>query len=76
MKKTMTGRIVSDRMEKTLVVLVEIKKRHPRYHKIVFKHKRYKVHNENKDLKVGDSVVIEETRPISKHKHYKVVSKA
>ncbi len=75
MKKTLTGKIVSDKMTKTVVVEVVHKFRHPKYHKIIIRHKKHKVHNEQEGLKVGDEVVIEETRPISKDKHFIVVKK-
>lgn len=76
MKKTMTGKIVSDKMTKTVVVMVESKFRHPKYQKVIIRHKKFKAHNETEGLKVGDMVVIEETRPISKDKHFIVVKKA
>lgn len=76
MKKTLTGKIVSDKMTNTVVVVVESKFRHPKYKKIIIRHKKYKAHNENKDYKVGDVVVMEETRPISKDKHFIVIKKA
>lgn len=75
MRKTLTGIIVSDKMAKTVVVKVERKFRHPAYKKVVIRHKKYKAHYEKDDLKVGDRVKIEETRPISKDKHFKVVEK-
>ncbi|KKP86661.1 MAG: 30S ribosomal protein S17 [Candidatus Roizmanbacteria bacterium GW2011_GWA2_35_8] len=75
MKKILSGEIVSTKMQKTIVVSVERKFRHPRYKKVIIKHKKYKVHNEIADLKVGDKVNIEETRPISKDKHFIVINK-
>ena len=75
MKKILSGKIISTKMQKTVVVSVERKFRHPRYKKVIIKHKKYKVHNEIADLKVGDKVNIEETRPISKDKHFIVINK-
>ncbi|MEK7597486.1 MAG: 30S ribosomal protein S17 [Patescibacteria group bacterium] len=75
MKKTMIGKIVSTKMTKTVVVLVERKFRHAVYHKVIIRHKKFKAHNEGLDLKLGDVVKIEETKPISKDKHFKVIEK-
>jgi len=63
------------KMIKTVVVMVERKFRHPVYHKVIVRHKKYKAHNEKLDLKLGDIVKIEETKPISKDKHFVVVEK-
>jgi len=71
-KKQLVGTVVSDKMEKTVVVAVETKKRHPVYHKVVTKRKRFKAHDEI-GTKVGNLVKIEETRPLSKSKCWKVV---
>ena len=75
MKKILTGKVVSLKMIKTVVVMVERKFRHPVYHKVIVRHKKYKAHNEKLDLKLGDMVKIEETKPISKDKHFIVVEK-
>ena len=75
MPKTLTGTVVSTKMQKTVVVKVERKFRHPLYEKVVTYHKKYKAHNEDFDLKEGDVVKIIETRPISKDKHFKVIEK-
>ena len=75
MKKFLTGRIVSTKMAKTVTVEVERKLRHGLYQKVIIRHKKYKAHNEDMDLKVGDIVEIEETRPLSKDKHFMVVKK-
>lgn len=75
MAKTLIGRVVSTKMEKTVVVRVERKFRHPLYKKVIFKHKKFKAHNERFNLEEGDRVKIVETRPISKEKHFKVVEK-
>lgn len=71
-RKRVTGTVVSAKMEKTVVVEVEERKRHPVYHKLVKRRKRFKAHDE-KEAKVGDIVRIEETRPLSKTKRWKVV---
>ncbi len=75
MNKVFTGKVVSTKMEKTIVVDVERRFRHPLYRKVIVKHKRYKVHNEDKDVKEGDMVSIKETRPISKDKHFILLGK-
>ena len=75
MKKILTGKVVSMKMIKTVVVMVERKFRHPVYHKVIVRHKKYKAHNEKLDLKLGDIVKIEETKPISKDKHFIVIEK-
>lgn len=73
MKKTLIGKVVSIKMSKTVVVLVERKFRHAVYHKVIIRHKKFKAHNEDLDLQLGDVVKIEETKPISKDKHFKVI---
>ncbi|MEK7633300.1 MAG: 30S ribosomal protein S17 [Patescibacteria group bacterium] len=75
MKKTLIGKVVSTKMIKTVVVLVERKFKHAIYHKIIIRHKKFKAHNEKLDLKLGDVVKIEETKPISKDKHFRVIEK-
>ncbi|PIP86525.1 30S ribosomal protein S17 [Candidatus Campbellbacteria bacterium CG11_big_fil_rev_8_21_14_0_20_44_21] len=74
-KKRMTGTVVSDKMEKTVVVEVQRFIKHPKYKKFIKVKKRYKAHDES-GSKNGQKVVIEETRPISKNKHFIVVSSA
>jgi small subunit ribosomal protein S17 len=74
-KKQLQGKIVSDKMAKTVVVEVESIKEHPKYKRRYKMHKRFKAHNENPDFKMGDTVVIEECAPISKDKCWKVISK-
>jgi small subunit ribosomal protein S17 len=74
-KKQLKGIVISDKMLKTVVVEVESIKEHSKYKRRFKMHKNYKAHDENKEYKVGDFVVIEETRPISKDKHFKVVKK-
>jgi len=75
MNKQITGIVVSTAMQKTVVIQTEQKFRHPLYLKVITKHKRFKAHNELKDIVVGDKVVMEETRPISKDKHFRVIKK-
>ena len=72
----MVGQVVSDKMDKTVVVRIDIKKRHPKYHKTYTISKRFKAHDEENKYKVGDKVVIASTRPISKDKKFIVVEKA
>ncbi|MFS8651373.1 MAG: 30S ribosomal protein S17 [Caldibacillus sp.] len=72
-RKVYTGRVVSDRMDKTIVVLVETKKKHPLYGKRVNYSKKYKAHDEHNEAKVGDIVRIMETRPLSKTKRFRLV---
>ena len=71
----MHGEVVSDAMQKTVVVSVENIKEHPIYRKRYTVTKRYKAHDENKEYKVGDKVVIEETSPRSKDKKWKVIGR-
>ena len=72
-RKNKTGRVVSDKMEKTIVVAVETKVRHPLYGKIMNKTTRFKAHDENNEAKVNDRVLIMETRPLSKDKRWRLV---
>lgn len=74
-KKQLQGIIVSDKMQKTVVVSVETVKEHPKYKRRFKMHKNYKAHNENTEIKMGDNVIIEECAPISKDKCWKVISK-
>ncbi len=74
-KRKLKGKVVSDKMQKTVVVKVERQVRHPRYKKVYKVHKRYKAHDEKEEYKVGDEVFIEECRPLSKEKKWKVVGK-
>lgn len=72
-KKTMIGVVVSDKMDKTVVVLVTGKKKHPIYGKYITFTKKYKAHDEKNDIHVGDTVEIVETRPLSKDKYFRVL---
>jgi small subunit ribosomal protein S17 len=70
--RQLTGRVVSDKMDKTVTVLVERQVTHPVIGKVITRNKKYHAHNEGNDAKMGDKVVIEECRPISKSKAWKV----
>jgi small subunit ribosomal protein S17 len=72
-RKTRTGIVVSDKMDKTVVVAVRTKVRHPLYGKMVNKTTKFKAHDENNECGVGDTVRIMETRPLSKDKRWRVV---
>ncbi len=71
--KERVGTVVSNKMDKTVVVTIENRSSHPKYGKIVVRTKRYKVHDENNECQVGDRVRIRETRPLSKTKRWAVV---
>ena len=71
--KTLTGTVVSDKMNKTADVLLEKKVKHPKYGKYVKKSTKYKVHDQDNICKIGDVVTITEVRPISKNKSWKLV---
>lgn len=72
-RKIRTGRVISDKMDKTRVVAVEGFIKHPLYKKRIKKTKKMKVHDENNETRQGDKVKIMETRPISKHKRWRLV---
>ncbi len=72
-RKVRTGVVVSDKMDKTVVVAVERMMRHPLYGKIIRRTKKFKAHDENNECRVGDVVTIMETRPLSRHKRWRVV---
>ena len=72
-KRVLTGRVVSDKMDKTITVLVERRIMHPVYKKFIRRSKKYAAHDEQNSFKVGDVVRIEESRPISKRKHWVVL---
>ena len=71
-KKVREGLVVSDKMDKTVVVAVETKKVHPLYKKAIKVTKKYKAHDENNACKIGDKVKIIETRPLSRDKRWRV----
>ncbi len=70
--KERLGKVVSDKMEKTVIVEVEVAENHPLYHKTIKRSVKYKVHDETKKSKVGDVVRIVETRPISRDKRWRL----
>lgn len=72
-RKTKIGVVVSDKMQKTVVVAVEGKKKHPLYGKVLKVTNRFKAHDENNDAKINDKVLIMETRPLSKDKRWRLV---
>ncbi len=72
-RKTRVGRVVSDKMDKTVVVAVERTTRHPLYGKIIRKTSKYKVHDADNKCRAGDKVKIMETRPLSKDKNWRLV---
>ena len=71
-KRTLIGRVVSDKMDKTVTVLVERRVKHPMYDKIIVRSKKYHAHNEGNEAKQGDLVEIQECRPLSKSKSWSV----
>jgi len=74
-KRVLMGQIVSDKTDKTVVVLVERKVKHPLYGKIIRRSKKYHAHDEGNEFKAGETVRIEETAPISKLKTWKVIGR-
>jgi len=73
LRKTRTGKVVSNKMDKTIVVAIETTKRHPLYKKTMRTTKNYKAHDENNEANIGDTVEIMETRPLSKDKNWRLV---
>ena len=74
LRKTRTGKVVSDKMDKTIVVAVEDHVKHPLYKKIVKRTYKLKAHDENNECRIGDTVKVMETKPISKDKRWRLVS--
>ena len=74
LRKTRVGKVISDKMDKTIVVAVEDHVKHPLYKKIVKRTYKLKAHDENNECKVGDRVKVMETRPLSKDKRWRLVS--
>jgi small subunit ribosomal protein S17 len=72
-RKTRIGRVVSDKMDKTIIVAVETKVRHPLYGKIINRTTKFKAHDENNEAGINDRVLIMETRPLSKEKRWRLV---
>lgn len=73
LRKVRTGVVISDKMDKTIVVASKFKEKHPIYGKFVSKTKKYHVHDEKNDCHMGDTVMIMETRPLSKTKCWRVL---
>ena len=73
LRKTMVGKVVSDKMDKTVVVSIQDNVKHPLYKKIIKRTVKFKAHDEKNDCGIGDRVMIMETRPISKDKNWRVV---
>ena len=79
LRKTRVGKVVSDKMDKTIVVAIETSVKHSLYNKIVRRTVKFKAHDENNECRVGDKVLIMETRPLSKDKNWrlaKIIEKA
>ena len=72
-RKTRIGEVVSDNMDKTIVVAIKTKVRHPLYGKMVNRTRKFKAHDENNECGIGDTVKIMETRPLSKDKRWRLV---
>jgi small subunit ribosomal protein S17 len=73
LSRTLSGRVVSDKTDKTLTVLVERKIKHPLYGKIMSRSKKYHVHDETNEYCTGDTILIEECRPLSKTKSWRAI---
>ena len=73
LRKTRTGKVISDKMDKTIVVAIEDHVKHPLYKKIVKETYKLKAHDENNERKIGDTVKVMETRPLSKDKRWRLV---
>ena len=73
LRKTRVGIVTSDKMDKTVVVTIKDRVKHPLYNKIVDKSVKYKAHDENNECGIGDTVRVMETRPLSKDKHWRLV---
>jgi small subunit ribosomal protein S17 len=72
-RKVLTGKVVSDKMDKTVVVAVETLVRHPLYQRIIRRTKKFKAHDDNNSCRIGDKVKMMETRPISKEKRWRII---
>lgn len=72
-RKVVTGKVVSDKMDKTVVVAVETLVRHPLYQRITRRTRKFKAHDEKNSCRIGDKVKLMETRPLSKEKRWRVV---
>lgn len=72
-RKLMQGKVVSNKMDKTIVVAVETTMRHPIYKRTISRTKKFKAHDEKNEANIGDSVIIMETRPLSKDKRWRLI---
>lgn len=70
--KKLSGTVVSNKMKDTVVVLVQSYEKHPKYEKFIKRHKKFKAHDAGNTKQIGEKVTIEETKPISKDKHFKI----
>jgi len=73
-RSKIAGTVVSDKMDKTITVRVEMVFKHPKYGKYVRKHSKYHAHDENNEAHVGDRVELQECRPLSKHKRFRLLT--
>jgi len=73
LRKTRTGKVTSDKMDKTIVVAIEEHVKHPLYKKVVKRTYKLKAHDENNECRIGDTVRVMETRPLSKEKRWRLV---
>ena len=73
LRKTRTGKVTSDKMDKTIVVAIEEHVKHPLYKKVVKRTYKLKAHDENNECRIGDTVRVMETRPVSKEKRWRLV---
>ena len=73
LRKTRTGKVVSDKMDKTVVVAIQDSVKHPIYNKVIKRTVKRKAHDENNECKIGDKVKVMETRPLSKDKRWRLV---
>lgn len=71
-RKIRTGKVISNKMDKTVTVLLERLLEHPLYHRVIKRSKKLLAHDENNDCQIGDKVIVVETRPLSKRKRWKV----
>ncbi len=74
LRKTRVGVVISDKMDKTCVIAVETKVKHPLYKKYILRTKKLKVHDENNECGVGDKIEVMETRPLSKDKNWRLLN--
>lgn len=72
-RKSITGVVSSNKMDKTITVMVERRIKHPFYGKFIKKSRKFMAHDENNDCQIGDKVLIEETRPLSKNKRWRLI---